>query len=240
MHPVLAAMRAVASTTDLDSVLSALNDIVAVHGLTVGSIWPARRLDQWDASVFSESILHHKSVPAAFRDKLRLSTQKYGPSLLAQMAADDPPPFTITEAMQRLQLSGGDRWIIDLMHEHGIRDGFYCPQGSWTVAFSSSQVLKPSALSQEARVSIDVAANLAVYRVKQLMASRVVAEAADLSPRELSVLRHLAGGMDAARIAEQMGLSENSVRTYLKRAQKKLKANSQVHAAVLAVRQRLI
>lgn len=238
MHPVLAAIDAVTSTTDLDSVLNALNDIASIHGLRVGSIWPTR--DQWDAAAFSESILHHESVPATFRDGLRASTQKYGPSLLAQLAAEDPPPFTITEAMQRLQLSGGDRWIIDLMHEHGIRDGFYCPQGSWTVAFASRQVLKASALSQEARVTIDVAANLAVYRVKEVMASRMNAEAADLSPRELTVLRHLARGMDAAGIAEQMALSENSVRTYLKRAQRKLNANSQAHAAALAMRRRLI
>src|SRR5215472_4602270 len=53
---------------------------------------------------------------------------------------------------------------------------------------------------------------------------------AGLTVRERSVLRHLSRGLDAAQVAERLELSENTVRTYLKRAQEKLGANSQLHA----------
>jgi DNA-binding CsgD family transcriptional regulator len=108
------------------------------------------------------------------------------------------------------------------------------------VAFASAQVLTTPLLSQKERLRIDLAANLAVYRVKEVMAQRKIAGATELSPRELMALRHLAAGENAAGIAERMAVGENSVRTYLKRAQRKLNAKSQVHAAALAVRQRLI
>jgi len=62
---------------------------------------------------------------------------------------------------------------------------------------------------------------------------------AGLTVRERSVLRHLSRGLDAAQVAERLELSENTVRTYLKRAQEKLGANSQLHAVALAIRRRL-
>jgi DNA-binding CsgD family transcriptional regulator len=232
-------MRAITSTTKPDCILDALDNYVGSQ-LQLTAIWPRCHLDQWDASLFTESVLYHQKVNADAREQLRVGMLKYGPSVLAVMAAGDPAPFTFTEAMQRLQPSGSDRWIFDLLLEHGLRDGLYCPHGSWMVAFASAQVLTTPLLSRKERLRIDLAANLAVYRVKEVMAHRKIADAAELSPRELTALRHLAAGENAASIAERMAVSENSVRTYLKRAQKKLNAKSQVHAAALAVRQRLI
>jgi DNA-binding CsgD family transcriptional regulator len=231
-----AVMRAITATTEPDDILDALDNYVGSQ-LQLTAIWPRHHLDHWDASLFTGSVLYHQCVDAGAREQLRVGMETFGPSVLAVMAAGDPAPFTFTEAMQRLQPSGSDRWIFELLLEHGLRDGLYCPQGSWMVAFASPKVLT---LSREARMRIDLAANLTIYRLKELAARSKITAAVDLSPRELTVLRHLAAGEDTASIAERMTLSENSVRTYLKRAQKKLGAKSQVHAAALAIRQRLI
>jgi DNA-binding CsgD family transcriptional regulator len=232
-------MRAVASIKDTDGVVDALYSKVAPK-LRLLAMWPTEQFDEWEAPQSLDTILYHRSVPATFRERLGRSIQVYGPSILAQMAFLDPAPFTFTEAMQRLQPSARDRWVFDLLQEHGVRDGFYCPQGSWMAVFTADRVLTETALTREDRVSIDVSANVAVYRLKEITARAQAAEAADLSPRELMALHHFAAGERPSAIAERMGLSENSVRTYLKRAQRKLRAKSPVHAAVLAVRQRLI
>lgn len=232
------AMRAVASTYEPDDVLKALDRAVGPN-LKLLSIWPTELLEE-DASQVFGGIMYSKTVPAAYKHDRRRMMEEYGPSVLAHTAANDAAPFTFTEVMQRLQPIGNDRLIFDMLQQHGFRDGFYCPQGSWMVAFTSSQVLTDTVLSRDARMTVDAAANLAIYRMKELMASETIRQAADLSPRELMAIRHLAAGDTAANIAAHMGLSETTVRTYISRAQKKLKAKSQVHAAVLAVRQRLI
>ena len=69
----------------------------------------------------------------------------------------------------------------------------------------------------------------AVYRLKEVMGRKNKFEAG-LTVRERSVLLHLSRGLDAAQVAERLELSENTVRTYPKRAQEKLGANSQLHA----------
>jgi DNA-binding NarL/FixJ family response regulator len=61
-----------------------------------------------------------------------------------------------------------------------------------------------------------------------------------LTPRELDVLRLLAEGYDAARIARQLGISDNTCRGYLKSLYGKLGVHSQLEAVVVAVRARVI
>ena len=122
-----------------------------------------------------------------------------------------------------------------------MRDGFYCPHGNWMVLFWADRVLRRnSALSRETRMMLDAAAGSAVYRLKEMVNKSKLRGQPALSPRELVVLRHLSHGEDAATIGTLLGLSETSVRTYLKRAQKKLKAQNQPHAIAIAMRKRLI
>ena len=122
-----------------------------------------------------------------------------------------------------------------------MRDGLYCPHGNWMVLFWSDHVLNQrSALSHESRMVLDAATSIAVFRLKEMMTKTNLPELARLSPRELTVLRHLSHGDDAATIGGLLCLSETSVRTYLARAQKKLKAKSQTHAVAMAIRKRLI
>lgn len=76
-----------------------------------------------------------------------------------------------------------------------------------------------------------------------LMARVAVAEpaapsnvAADLSEREIDVLRLLGHGMSNAAIAEQLFLSEGTVRNYVSSILAKLQVEDRTQAAVLAVR----
>jgi len=63
---------------------------------------------------------------------------------------------------------------------------------------------------------------------------------ADLSPRELEVLRLLARGLNNADIAGQLYLSEGTVRNYVSAILSKLDVADRTQAAVLALRQGLV
>lgn len=56
-----------------------------------------------------------------------------------------------------------------------------------------------------------------------------------LSPREAEVLGLLAAGLNGERIAEQLFLSPETVRTHVRNAMEKLDARTRVHAIVLAL-----
>ncbi len=73
-------------------------------------------------------------------------------------------------------------------------------------------------------------------RVAVSEASEPTSVAADLSDRELDVLRLLGNGMTNAAIAEQLFLSEGTVRNYVSAILTKLQVEDRTQAAVLAVR----
>lgn len=62
----------------------------------------------------------------------------------------------------------------------------------------------------------------------------------DLSPRELDVLRLLARGLSNADIAQQLYLSEGTVRNYVSAILSKLDVSDRTQAAVLALRHGLV
>lgn len=87
----------------------------------------------------------------------------------------------------------------------------------------------------ESHVDPGVAGNLmARAAVSDGAASSNVA--ADLSERELDVLRLLGNGMSNAAIAEQLFLSEGTVRNYVSSILAKLQLEDRTQAAVLAVK----
>lgn len=229
-------IRAIGAATDSDDVLDALHRAFAP--LRVGAVFSLRSAAD---VVQPADILYHESAPSAVRQACYAIYSQYGLSQITQLALLDPLPFTFSEATAFLQPSGHDRGIFDLLQKHGIRDGLYCPHGSWMVVFWSDRVLKNnSALTREVRMTLDAAASIAVYRLKEMMTKRKLPEQVRLSPRESVVLRHLSHGEDATTIGRLLDLSETSVRTYLARAQKKLNAKSQPHAVAVAMRKRLI
>jgi DNA-binding NarL/FixJ family response regulator len=58
-----------------------------------------------------------------------------------------------------------------------------------------------------------------------------------LSPREREILDLLAQGLTGERIAAQLFLSPETVRTHVRNAMEKLEANTRVHAIAIALRQ---
>jgi DNA-binding NarL/FixJ family response regulator len=58
-----------------------------------------------------------------------------------------------------------------------------------------------------------------------------------LSPREREILDLLAQGLTGERIATQLFLSPETVRTHVRNAMEKLEANTRVHAIAIALRQ---
>lgn len=64
--------------------------------------------------------------------------------------------------------------------------------------------------------------------------------AADLTSRELEVLRHLGRGIDQQKIARQLGISLHTCRGHVKSVLSKLHAHSQLEAVVTANRAGLI
>lgn len=58
----------------------------------------------------------------------------------------------------------------------------------------------------------------------------------ELSPREVDILRGVADGLSNAAIGERLGISENTVKSYLKTATAKLQANDRTHAVLIAIR----
>jgi len=61
-----------------------------------------------------------------------------------------------------------------------------------------------------------------------------------LSRREIEVLRHVAAGRKNQEIAHLMGLTDNTIRTYVKRALEKLGCHSRSEAAAIAAKKGLL
>ena len=57
-----------------------------------------------------------------------------------------------------------------------------------------------------------------------------------LSPREVAVLANVAEGRSNKGIADELAISENTVKTYMKSILSKLRANDRTHAVLLALR----
>jgi hypothetical protein len=57
-------------------------------------------------------------------------TRRYGSPLTVCGRSRDFP-FTLTEAMRDLRLSGEHDWAFSLLRHYGARDGLYCPSRNW-------------------------------------------------------------------------------------------------------------
>jgi len=219
----------IAGATEPHAVLDALQK--SAGSLDVFSAWPM----DFDHEN-SDPCFYHGSVSVKFREEYRTSVRRFGLDPLTRYTLTSPPPFTLTEARRKLQPVGRDRWLFLLFNDCGIRDGFVVPHGRWVMVYWSEHALK---LSPEHRMLLDVSGVAATQRISALKAVKKE-PVVELSPRELVALFHLSRGLRLAAVAKQMELSEHTVRVYLRRAMKKLNAVTQLEAAVIAVRQRLI
>ncbi len=79
----------------------------------------------------------------------------------------------------------------------------------------------------------------AVRQDSVAQADEPVVAFSDLTPREMEILCHLAGGQSNKVIGNELGISEGTVKLHVKSILRKLKMRSRVEAAVLAVEQGL-
>jgi len=151
-------------------------------------------------------------------------------------------PFTWTEFSGMLEPVSVDRWPFELGLKYGMRDGYICPiEGRWVVAFWSPNVLSGE-FEQAARGLLNMAAGAAALRMEMLVADDVqrAGVRANLTPRELSVLRHAADGKTMREIATVLGLGVETVRSHFKKAEGKLGTRNRTQSVAEAMRHLLI
>jgi LuxR family quorum sensing-dependent transcriptional regulator len=226
------------------SVLDALDGAVAKDSSV--RVLGARRygidIRQRETLRLGENVFIHKSVPEGWWDEYYVLSQRAQSPIIA-MARNGLAPLTWTESLRMFEPIGIDRWAYELCLKFGMRDGLACPVGGarWVVMYWSRKVLSDR-LSPQLRALLFMAASYATIRMEQIVGpdTQRVGKQVLLTPRELSVLRLASNGMRTRKIAEQLELGEETVRSHMKKAQTKLQAKDRLHAVAEALRLQLI
>lgn len=196
---------------------------------------------QWDSLRLGRSVFLHADAPDGWWEEYNaLARGKFRSALF--LARSSLASFTWTEIQRLFEPVGVDRWAFELALKFGMRDGLTCPVGGrWVLAFWSRRVLT-DILKQRDRIAIFAAASYAALRLEQLNGAdpERIRPRARLTARELAVLRFVSTGMQTPKIAQSLGLSEETIRSHLKKAEAKLGVSNRAHAACEAVRQNLI
>jgi LuxR family quorum sensing-dependent transcriptional regulator len=198
-------------------------------------------VNEREALRIGKNVFIHKSVPDGWWDEFQALSRKADSPLIA-LARNCLAPFTWTECLRMFSPIGVDRWAYELALKYGMRDGLACPIGSrWVVVYWSRKVLS-STLSPQLRALLFMAANFAAIRLEQVVEPdpKRLGRQVSLTPRELSVLRLASNGHRTKRIAELLGLGEETVRSHIKKAQTKLGVKDRLHAVAEALRLHLI
>jgi len=224
-----------------EKVLDALHEAVrgACHLAVLGAVLLPIKMGDVDSLELGKTVFLHRSVPREFWDEYVELARRHpaAPGTLAYLSMG---PFTMSEAMKRLELLGSDRWPVELALKYGQRDRLACPVGGrWVVVYWSKRVL---CLRPGDRALLFMAASFAAIQLQRLIDPYVkrIGKGSSLTPRELAVLRLLSNGKRVREIASLLGLGEETVRSHIKKAQSKLGTNDRTHAVVQAVRLRLI
>jgi LuxR family quorum sensing-dependent transcriptional regulator len=225
------------------AVLDALDDAIShthpLHVLGAGRF--PYRVGDWESLKLGESVFLHKRAPRGWwHDYSTHGRQTYDPGIM--MARISLSPYTWTESRRMMEPIGVDRWAMNLALKHGMRDGLTCPVGGrWVLAFWSRKVLS-QVLSPQARVMAFMGASFAIMRIDALIGPDPARapSPAQLTPRELAVLRLAAQGHDIAAIADNLDLGAETIRTHFRKAKDKLGASNRTNAVAEALRQQLI
>ena len=233
----------VATVRTPNEALDALDDLVSKQ-LPMNVLGAARfplQAHDWRSTKIGRDVFLHRSVPAGWWDEYaRMALREGDPGVM--MARSSLMACTWTEARRMLDPIGIDRWPYELALEHGMRDALTCSVGRrWLVAYWSRKPLS-TFLTQPARIILFAAASFAALRVEQLTGHdpRWMGKRARVTPRELAVLRSVSMGRPMHEIAKSLGLGVETVRSHLKKVQRKLGVRNRPEAAAEAVRQGLI
>jgi DNA-binding NarL/FixJ family response regulator len=136
------------------------------------------------------------------------------PVLVLTVSADDEQ---VIEAL----LAGATGYLLKESTIHQIVDGI------------------EAAARGESAISPRIARGL-VRRLQKPLDCAPAPRVAELTPRELEVLRLLACGMDNAAIAQMLYVSQHTVKSHVSNILRKLQVENRVQAAVRAERERLV
>jgi len=224
-----------------DKILDALHEAVrgACHLAVLGAAMLPMKMGDVDSLELGKTVFLHRSVPKEFWNEYVELARRHlpAPGTLAYLSMS---PFSMSEAMKRLELLGSDRWPVELALKYGQRDRLTCPVGGrWVVVYWSKKTL---CLRPEERALLFMGASFAAIQLQRLVDPYVkrVGKGSSLTPRELAVLRLLSNGKRVREIASLLALGEETVRSHIKKAQIKLGVADRTHAVVQAVRLRLI
>jgi DNA-binding CsgD family transcriptional regulator len=207
----------------------------------LGAIRFPQRVTDWDALRLGETVFLHDTVAKGWWEEWIGQVPHKLPVGFA-LTWSSMVPQTWTEELQILQPIGIDRWGFELAAKYGARDGYNCPIGGrWLLSFWSAKPIS-KILTQPIRIVLFTAASFAAMRLDQLngLVVRPGRASPVITPRELSVLRLLSIGMPYREVAEALTLSQETIRTHVKKAQSKLGVKSRTQAVAEALRQHLI
>jgi LuxR family quorum sensing-dependent transcriptional regulator len=207
--------------------------------ICVFGIWhiPPPADDHFDTLRHDRTMFFHPDFPGVqFWTEYHAAAIEHGGSALADYGRSASHPFTLSEAMRVLRLTGEQRWIFDLLLSFGVRDGLYCPFRRWIVLYRAKGIIQLDHLDRQL---LFMAAGAAVQQMERL-AKKAQRDAeksfVDLTDREIAVLRLLSYGHKEDKVAAQLKIGTETVRTHVKKAIGKLKARNRSHAIAQAIR----
>lgn len=222
MHRLTDIARAFIEADDHDQVIKTLDGIVGDVGLRVSTI--TARVAISDITL---TRLFAPGVPAGLRSVFETEFKGRGHTPIWLVAKAAPPAFTMTEVIRRTQPIGKERRIFDLAEDFGIRDGFFCARNlPWMASCIADHILKRAERSPEVRIVLDTVTTMATNRLKDIVTLPIPDPIAPLAAQEKTMLQHRSDGLSVREIAKRLKLSEATVRTYILRAGKKLRATS--------------
>lgn len=155
------------------------------------------------------------------------------PELIGKLHGLDPQARTIV-----LSVHVDNEFILAALHAGALA---YVPKA--TTLASLAETVRKVAGGKEVLEGVTAGALMSLVRAdpgKVIAAASAVPATPPLSPRELEVIAAVSEGMTNREIAEQLGLSDLTVKTHVSRIFSKLGARDRASAATIALRARLI
>ena len=211
-------------------------------------------LERFEIEIYSylKAIVNLRSVPVEMSAIWTNAPQTWRDSYISEFFEVDPGaklawqygrPFRGTEIRKLIRLTDQQKAYLLALDEMNILDGLIIPVfgprinvsyfsfGSTTHAFDLGK--------DEIRV-LETACQFTHLKYTSLSEADPPQRNAQLSRRETEVMSLVANGMSNIAIAKELGVSENTVDTMLRRAFKKLEVNNRISAVVKAIGASLI
>jgi DNA-binding CsgD family transcriptional regulator len=218
----------------LDAILRPLRITEALHVLGAW-FWPMTHPTDANGWVEGRTVfmLESNNLISDYLATARI----HGISSTTLIARQKSVPYTLTEATREIRPTGDERWLIELLRRHGIRDALYCPFTRWTLAYGSPRRID---LAPTPRYTLHMTASAAVGQIEKLKRYPRMLTKNPLSAREVELLTLAAQGLTASVIAAKLQIKTKTVQHYIENASRKLKASNTAQAVAEALHQGFI